>query len=281
MLKLLKYEFRKCRTLLLTLLAVTAVLEGYFLISLRLVSSQSSYENHLVIAVGLLVLATYVVAILVFVKGITSYSSELKDRSAYLIFMTPTTGLQIMGSKFLFTITLGAAFALLYAVMGAADMVLLLREMGELEEFMEMLRRALMFLGIGLHYDQLALAVAACGMYILLSVLSVVALSYLASTLSHTLFRDKKGRGFVALLIFIALNWLVRWLYGLLPNVMDSLVYVDTTVYNRMSGQAETSTVLRFSDVLLGMLPQGGVSLGVILVSLFGCAWMLDRKVSL
>ena len=85
----------------------------------------------------------------------------------------------------------------------------------------------------------------------------------------------------MALLIFIALNWLVRWLYGLLPNVMDSLVYVDTTVYNRMSGQAETSTVLRFSDVLLGMLPQGGVSLGVILVSLFGCAWMLDRKVSL
>ena len=108
-----------------------------------------------------------------------------------------------------------------------------------------------------------------------------MALSYLAITLSHTLFRDKKGRGFVALLIFIALNWLGRWLYGLLPNVMDSLVYVDTTVYNRMSGQAETSTVLRLTDVLLGMLPQGGVSLGVILVSLFGCAWMLDRKVSL
>lgn len=281
MLKLLKYEFRKCRTLLLTLLAVTAALESYFLISLHLVSSQSSNENHLAISIGLLVLATYVVAILVFVKGITSYSSELKDRSAYLIFMTPTNGLQIMASKFLFTILLGTAFAVLYAVMGAADTVLLLREMGELEEFLDMLQRALMFLGIGLHYDQMALAVAACGIYILLSVLSVVALSYLAITLSHTLFRDKKGRGIVAVLIFFALNWLVNRLYGLLPNVLDSLVYVDASMYNGMTGQAETITALSFSDVLRGMVPQGCVSLGVILLSLFGCAWMLDRKVSL
>ncbi|MDD6051783.1 MAG: hypothetical protein PUC00_11045 [Clostridiales bacterium] len=281
MLKLLKYEFRKCRTMLLALLGITAVLEGYYLVALRLVTTRNDYEEHLIIAIGLLVLTTYAVAIFVFVKGITSYSSELKDKSAYLIFMTPNSGLQIMGSKFLFTFLIGLSFSILYVALGVGDFTYLLREIGELESFMQSLRQALMSLGISVHFDQMALAVAAVGLYIMLSVLSVVALAYLAITLSHTLFRDKKWRGFVALLLFIALNWLVSRLYSLFPSVTENMVYVETVFTRQMSGDSSVQSILTFSDVLRSMLPQAGVSLGVILVSLFGCAWMLDRKVSL
>ena len=44
MLKLLKYEFRKCRTMLLALLGITAVLEGYYLVALRLVTTRNDYH---------------------------------------------------------------------------------------------------------------------------------------------------------------------------------------------------------------------------------------------
>ena len=98
MLKLLKYEFRKCRTLLLTLLAVTAVLEGYFLISLRLVSSQSSYENHLAISIGLLVLVLLVFGLVrALVKRVIN-------------------GILAQPSDALFGFLIGAAFGALVAV---------------------------------------------------------------------------------------------------------------------------------------------------------------------
>lgn len=52
--KLLKYEFRRARTSLLTVLGVIAVLEMYFLISLGV-----DHMEHVVIAAVLMMFATY------------------------------------------------------------------------------------------------------------------------------------------------------------------------------------------------------------------------------
>lgn len=90
--KLLKYEFRRARTSLLTVLGVIAVLEMYFLISLGV-----DHMEHVVIAAVLMMFATYGAAVYIFVRGVASYASELKAKSAYLIFMTPNSGLKIMG----------------------------------------------------------------------------------------------------------------------------------------------------------------------------------------
>lgn len=96
--KLLKYEFRRARTSLLTVLGVIAVLEMYFLISLGV-----DHMEHVVIAAVLMMFASYGAAVYIFVRGVASYASELKAKSAYLIFMTPNSGLKIMGSKYLCT----------------------------------------------------------------------------------------------------------------------------------------------------------------------------------
>lgn len=96
--KLLKYEFRRARTSLLTVLGVIAVLEMYFLISLGV-----DHMEHVFIAALLMMFATYGAAVYIFVRGVASYASELKAKSAYLIFMTPNSGLKIMGSKYLYT----------------------------------------------------------------------------------------------------------------------------------------------------------------------------------
>lgn len=273
MCKLLKYEFRKARTLLLILLAVTALLEAFFLYALK-----DGEGARLGAATGLLVLSTFAVAAFVFVRGITTYSSELKDRSAYLIFMTPNSGLKIMASKFLFTFLTGLLFAGLYLALAVLDIVMLLEDMDAVTEFLDTLAQALIFVGMDVHYDQMALAVLAFAVYFFLSVLSVVALAYLAITLSHTLFRDKKWRWLVSVALFWALYRAVSEVNGLFPSVYDELIYVETQAAQASSEPTATLTVW---DVLRYQLPQAGVSLGVILLSLFGCAWMLDRKVSL
>ena len=258
MLKLVKYEFRKSLTSLMTLLGLTAGLEAYFLTALFL-----DKENHLLIAMLLMMLCAYAVAVYVFVRGVTSYSGELKSRSAYLIFMTPNSTRKIMGSKFLYTFVNGLLFTALYGALGLLDLNLGLHRYNEYEAFWGAARNILQAYGV--HVDQ-----------IILGLLAVIALAYLAITLSHTLLRDRKGRGLVAVLIFFLLNWLVSWVSGLFPSALDLLVVYDGEM-TEVTGQVIATS----REILMSMLPAALISLGVILLSWLGCAWMLERKVSL
>ena len=253
MLKLVKYEFRKSLTALMTLLGLTAGLEAYFLAALFL-----DKENHLFIAMLLMMLCAYAVAVYVFVRGVTSYSGELKSRSAYLIFMTPNSTLKIMGSKFLYTFVNGLLFAALYGALGLLDLTLTLQKYQRYDALWGAAQNFLKAYGVHV------------------SLLAVIALAYLAITLSHTLLRDRKGRGLVALLIFFLLNWLVNWFSGLFPSALDLLV-----VYDGDMAQATGQVIATSQEVLLSMLPAALISLEVIVLSWLGCAWMLERKVSL
>ena len=225
--KLLKYEFRRARTSLLTVLGVIAVLEMYFLISLGV-----DHMEHVVIAAVLMMFATYGAAVYIFVRGVASYASELKAKSAYLIFMTPNSGLKIMGSKYL-------------------------------------------RVNQGVQTGQIVLAVAFYLVLMLLSLLTFFAMAYFAITLSHTLFRDKKWRTWVALLIFIGVYWGLSYLQGLLPNPVENLVF------NTMYDPNAEITVTTFADMIPQMVPYALYDLAIVLLSLFGCGWMLDKKVSL
>lgn len=276
MLKLLKYEFRKAQTALIILLSATAGLEAYFLASLY-----TRQEVPLMISCFLLVLATYAVAVFAFIRGVTAYSGEMKSRSAYLIFMTPNSGLKIMASKYLYTFLNGLLFSALYLALGVMDMGLLLGEMGDIQEFIATLKEALMEMGFGVRFDQIALAVIAFGLYFFLQVLSLISLAYMAITLSHTLFRDKKWRWLASVALFMLLYWLLGRISGLLPNVYEEMAYVEPALSVQIQETYGYTTGLGLTDVLVALLPQAGVSLAVILLSLFGCAWMLDKKVSL
>lgn len=274
MLKLIKHEYRKHLTALMILLGLTVAVEGYFLYAMSVMD-----EVHVAISVFGLIMCTYAAIVYVLVTGVTSYSKEMKDRSAYLIFMTPNSGLKIMGSKFLFAFSNALFFAAVYAALAAADVLMLLQKTQAYEEFIYEINE--LMLSYGVHLDQIAFAVLIVAMCAALSILSFMALTYLAVTLSHTLFRDRKWRGLATLAIFFGLNWLVGEINGLLPNPMDVLVYTEAPGVAAITAHYGLQTTADFQQVLMAMLPQAGVSLGVILVSLFGCAWLLDKKVSL
>ena len=167
--KLLKYEFRRARTSLLTVLGVIAVLEMYFLISLGV-----DHMEHVVIAAVLMMFATYGAAVYIFVRGVASYASELKAKSAYLIFMTPNSGLKIMGSKYLYTFVNGILLGGVCGALGALDLSLIMMHEDDWQSFLRMMD---IFLRVnqGVQTGQIVLAIV---FYLVLVVLSLVIAGY-------------------------------------------------------------------------------------------------------
>lgn len=276
MLKLLKYEFRKGLTGLLVLLGVTAALEGYFLYGLY---SWADEGMHVIIAIPLLCIMTLAVYVFVLVSGVTSYSGELKSRSSYLIFMTPHSTRKIIASKFFYTLVLSGAMAALYIGLGALDVRLLLGKLGEWQEFIELFQEAMRELGVNL--QQIGFAVIFTAMYMVLSMLSFFAVAYLAVTISHTLFRDQKFRWLAAIVFFVGINYAVSFIGSLFPAVYTGMKLMEAPGVGNIAAAYGINTAPLFSELLLLMVPQMVISAAMVLLSLFGCAWMLEKKVSL
>lgn len=280
MLKLVKYEFRKAQSAFLALLGLTAALEIYYLLSLRL-----EEESHMVISMMLLMLCSFAVAIFVFVRGVTSYSGELKNRSSYLIFLTPNSTLKIVASKFLYTFVNGLLFALLFAVLAGVDFLLAMQHFNEYESFLHGLKTMLNLYGV--YVDQILYGVLFVLAYAFLSILSTIAVAYFSITIGHTLFRDKKWRWLPSLVLFAALTWGINYLCSRFPSAFDQLVMIDAQLQSVAPEAAGMQAGMQVAadtlhDVIIpSLLPTAGVSLGVILASMFGCAALLEKKVSL
>lgn len=276
MFKLLKYEFRKAMVSILVMLGVTAALEGYFLYGLY---SEANDGVHAVIGALLLILFTLAIEIFVMVRGVTSFSGELKGRNAYLIFMTPNSALKIMASKYLFTLILGTSFTLMYVLLGYLDIRLSLEKYGEYQEFVEMW--AELFKSAGIRVDQIIFAGVFAVIYFLLDFLVFYAVAYLAVTISHTLFRDKKWRWVMAILFYFAITSIVSFLNSLFPMVYTVLQFTEAPGVGKIAEAYGLNTAPTFLGLLVYLVPQMLISAGVILLSFFGCAWMLEKKVSL
>lgn len=67
----------------------------------------------------------------------------------------------------------------------------------------------------------------------------------------------------------------LSYLQGLLPNPVENLVF------NTMYDPNAEITVTTFADMIPQMVPYALYDLAIVLLSLFGCGWMLDKKVSL
>ncbi len=274
--KLLKYEFRKGLTGLLIMLGVTAALEGYFLYGLY-INAEDGW--HAAIAAMLLVFMTMAMSVFVLIRGVTSYSGELKSRSAYLVFMTPHSTRKIVASKFLYTFVLGLLMAAIYGALGLMDIGLLLHEFGELEEVLTTINDAMAQLGF--HLEQYVFAAILGLLMVMLYALSFCAAAYLAVTISHTLFRDKSWRWLAALGLFWLLMQGVSAVYGLFPSPFDALMYQTAPGLANVSAAYDIKLTPELRDLLPALAPHALTSVCVILASLFGCAWMLEKKVSL
>ena len=272
MLKLMKYEFRKALTAMLVLLGITAALEVWFLLSMTL-----EKEGQIVASVIFLFLCAYASAIFVFIRGVTTYSGELKNRSSYLIFMTPNSALKIVGSKFLYTFLNALLFVILFGALALADMRYMFGKYGEWESFIEGVSSLLTMNGVPVH--EIAVTIATFAALTFSELISVIAIAYLAITVGHTLFRDKKWRWLPSLVLFGLMMWGMQALYNLLVAAPDAYIIYEETVTEYAS--YTTSTIDPSALSMKVLLPMLGINAATILISLFGCSAMLERKVSL
>ena len=272
MLRLIKYELRKNRALLLTILGVIVALEAYFLVSAHLAekyqitsslsSAAQQAEVNLVVSMSLLAFASFGTAMAVFIMGVAGYSRELNQKTSYLIFMTPNSTMAIVGSKLLFTLFTGVAFAALLAALAFADFNVMASVVSpEWRGYYNLLDAFMTNNNLSLTGALLTIAFYVSVVF--LSIIATVSVAYFAITLSATFMRGKKGHALVSVLLFLVISWGISRLTSLM---------IPDDVY-RIMGNA--------SDMTRIIAPQALLDAGVLALSLVSCAWMLKKRVDL
>ena len=279
MLKLIKYEFRKNRTLLLVILGIIAALEVFFLLCLPSVAhyramhntttwtdemsvAASQAEARLIVAMSLLAVGSFGTALAVFIMGVSGYSRELNQKSSYLIFMTPSNTLSIVGSKLLFTLLTGVVFAALLMGLASIDFPMMMDALGsEWRGYYNLLDWFMAENDLSL--TSALLTIAFYVLLIFLSIIATVSIAYFAITLSATFMRGKKGHALISVLLFALLSW---------GNSKLTSLFIRDNVYETLQNAADMVRVLS---------PQIIQDVVVLALSLVACAWMLKKRVDL
>lgn len=260
MLKLMKYEFRKLRNTLLGMLAALAALEIGFVIG-----TQTDNTTVTAVCLSLVAFLTFLVYAYIILAGMASYSRELKDKSGYLIFMTPVTPLGVVVSKLLFTALAALAATAIFGVATFLDFRYILLRANISQETLDQINMVLRF---GLKANADLLQILRIALYyvatILIEVLATMCTAYLAITLAATLLQNKKGfvRGFVSLLLFAGLTWGSGWL-------------AQRLFYNQVNAEADLSQLTG----ILGWSLLFNAALSTLYTA--ASAWLLDKKVNL
>ena len=243
MIKLMKYEFRKLRTVLLIMVGALVVLEACYLIGDRIGSYRLTG-----VSLGLLMALVFAVYIYILIAGMVSYARELNDKTGYMTFMTPVSPLGIVVSKLLFTIL---ASVVVTALFGTAVYYDLSKQFAELELSGDVMR-SLDFtftlftgsLGSNITLMKVILNLALEAGAVLISILLTLCTSYLA----------------VTVILFFALSFGTGKVSELV--VHDGVIETTEQLLSRLGAQAAVD--FAFAALFAG-----------------ASAWLLDRKVSL
>lgn len=254
MFKLLKYEFIKNRVALIIISALLLISEGLFLFGF-------ATENDKLIgtAIVLLVLLAPVCIMGGLIIGAGTYTKELSNKVGFLVYMTPNSSFKIVGSKFIFTAIMEVVYSIVLGIFAYIDMAMMLKQAGIDAEFYSMLEEiAAVF---GMNITEILVTGVASFITSILSLIMIVAIYYVAYTLSATFMQASKARGFVAVLLFFLGDYVIIKISTLLPEIEYSAV----------------TNGLRLSSIIPIVL----YSMAVIAVSYISCSYMLDKKVSL
>ena len=261
MFKLMKYEFRKMRTVLLVMLIALAVLEAAFIVGDRI-------NDYRVVgaSLGLMTALVFVVYFYILIAGILSYSRELNDKTGYMAFMVPVSPMGIVASKLLFTILAAVAVTALFGGVTYLDYA---RQFSRLDmgadAYAQIDFAFTMFtgsLGGNVTLARVILSIAYEAGVVLIGILLLMCTAYLAITLSATLLQNKRGflRALVSFVLFLALNYITSKVGGVAA-----------------SNASPTSSKELFR--LLGARAAVEFAFAVLFAGL--SALLLDRKVSL
>ena len=260
MLKLMKYEFRKQRTVLLALLIALVALELGFVLGHHFEKADLAG-----ICLALLTLLGFGTYAYLLISGIVSYSRELTNRTGYLTFMTPVRPIGVVLSKLVSTLMMGIGATALFALAAYLDYAYLFRTFNITENALQQLNFGVRMVLGNMMFDinQLWLFVACAVAVVFIQVMLAMCTAYLAITLSATLLQNRKGfvRGLISIVLFFAINYGAGRLNGAIIDTSPTL--------------KTTSDVLRIIGVTLAL------NLALSAVFAVISARLLKKKVSL
>ncbi len=259
MLKLMKYEFKKNSGLLAIFGIGLVLLELFYLYSL--LTMKGDNNTWVILSASLLFIFVIVCFFTVFILAILNYSRELNSKSSYLVFMTPNSSYSVIISKLVYTLLLGVAAAALLFLLGVIDLNLLHWKVPDVETFRQLM--SAFFESMDIPVNEILLSLVTALVTFLISFFSTVTVSYLAVTLSATFLYNfsPKIKGFLSFALFIVLNLLVSKVVSVLPLLNKN-----------------PQTPL---EAITAAAPATAFNLIMIIVCVFVCGYLLEKKVSL
>lgn len=250
MLKMIKYEYRRIIGFLGIVFGSLVVLEILFLLGSALdmngISAFSFAVLTLEISLGYIVILS---------AGIKTYSDDLKKKEGYLVFMTPISSYGILAAKMISTFLAGVSFVVISVIFEMINFDIIGAEFN-IKEFMNFV--AFAFKDAGIDYR---LAIFIAFLLFLIAFYMIITMAYFAISISATILQNKKGKGIISVVIFVVF-------YIIITIVADAV-------------KPDVVTINNFSDAMLSVLPQYIVYLTVAVLSYFGAAYLLDKKISL
>lgn len=260
MLKLLKYEFKKNKVILIGCAAVFVVLELYYMGAYFL-----NKDEHMGTAAVLLMLSSFAIAAIIVVLGIKNYRDEITSRSGYMIFMTPNSALKIVISKIVYVLVLGVLSLVIIAGTAMLDIYILVMKFNETMGFMEIFHEILEMLHelIGLDFSVYIGTVILAVFQRVFSLLAVITVAFLAITLASTFLQNNRFNKLISFVIFVALMVLVNFIEYRFVNINIAHYDFDINLIGRY------------------LLPNILYDAVIMIASVFGCAALIDKAINL
>lgn len=219
MLKLIKYELIKQRTSKLVIGAILVLLEVVFLVGLFV-----GKETWMAGASGLLIFLAAITFIIVGLEGIITYYHDLRDKSGYMLFMTPYNVYTILGSKILTGFLSIIAAVIVFGGVGFADVTLFFAKYGDLkilfQQILEFFRASWeVYINGEVTIDAtLVISLIVQGVF---SWVGMMTSAFLAITLCITIFSGMRVKGLISFVIYCVLNVLFSVVMIQIANWID------------------------------------------------------------
>ncbi len=222
----LKYEIKRSRFMMLIVGIIVGCLELAYLIGFfGFKFAQNEKLNDIFTSIWalstvLLIVAACCSMLAGALYSVLLYNSDIRKKSGYMLFLTPTPTWQWILAKILMGLLATAVLVVVFAVLGIADILLFIPELDDTSFIGQLLipLRDMFFDNIGTMVLFL--------LNMILQIVVMITTIYLAISMSKTLLGNKKIGTFVAFVFWIALEILqsaISSLFTLLSNGLFSI----------------------------------------------------------
>lgn len=222
----LKYEIKKSRFMMLIVGIIIGCLEIAYLIGFfGFKFAQNEKLNDIFTSIWalstvLLIVAACCSMLAGALYSVLLYNSDIRKKSGYMLFLTPTPTWQWILAKILMGLLATAVLVVVFAVLGIADILLFIPELDDTSFIGQLLipLRDMIFDNVG--------SVSLFLLNLILQIVVMITTIYLAISMSKTLLGNKKIGTFVAFVFWIALEILqsaISSLFTLLSNGLFSI----------------------------------------------------------